>query len=84
MTTIGVGGVYFRVYPADHEPRHIHCEYAETVAIVNLREDGSVVLADRVDRIFPANAKRSDVKKILKVAKTHFNILVTAWERMHK
>jgi hypothetical protein len=41
MTTIRVDGVYFRVYPGDHEPRHVHGEYAESIAIVDLRQDGS-------------------------------------------
>ena len=84
MTTIRAEGVYFRVYPDDHEPRHVHGEYAETVAIVDLREDRSVALADRADRVFPANAKRSDVKKILRVAKKHFDTLVATWEQMHQ
>jgi hypothetical protein len=84
VTTIRIEGVYFRVYPADHQPRHVHGEYAETVAIVNLGEDGSVTLADRADRIFPSNAKRSDVKKILKAAMKHFDMLVATWERMHR
>ena len=84
MTTIRFDGVYFRVYPADHEPRHVHGEYAETVAIVDLREDGSVTLADRADRIIPANAKRSDVKKILRVALKNFDILAAIWGRMHQ
>ncbi len=53
------------------------------VAIVDLRADGTVVLAEREDRIKPANAKRTDVKKILKAAQEHFDALVAAWESMH-
>lgn len=33
------------------------------VAIVDLRADGTVALAEREDRIKPANAKRTDVKR---------------------
>ena len=84
MTTIRIEGVYFRVYPDDHEPRHVHGEYAETVAIVDLLQDGSVALADRTDRVLPSNAKRSDVKKILRVAMKHFETLIATWEQMHK
>jgi hypothetical protein len=65
------------------EPRHVHAEYAETAAIVDLRVDRTVALADRPDRVRPANAKRSDVKKILETAQEHFDVLVAAWEAMH-
>ena len=52
-------------------------ECAETVAIVDLRADGTVTLADRVDRIKPTNAKRSDVKNIVKAVQEHFDVLAT-------
>lgn len=84
MTTVRVEGVYFRVYPADHKPRHVHGNYGETIAIVDLLDGGTVALANRADRVIPANAKRSDVKKILKLAKRHFKQLVAAWEKMHR
>lgn len=83
MATVRVGGILFRIYPDDHEPRHVHAEYAETAAILDLRADGTVALADRPDRIRPANAKRSDVKKILEAAREHFDVLAAAWEEMH-
>ena len=76
-------GHLFSPLPDDHEPRHVHGEYAEMVAIVDLRADGTVALADREDRIQPVNEKRSDVKRILKAAQEHFDALVSAWERMH-
>ncbi len=40
-------------------------------------------LASREDAIQPANAKRSDVKRILRAAAEHFDVLVAAWEKMH-
>lgn len=84
MSTVRLEGIYFRAYPGDHEPRHVHGEYGETVAIVDLRPDGIVVLANRVDKILPGNAKRSDVRKILKVAQEHFDSLVLLWNKMHR
>jgi len=51
--------------------------------IVDLLDDRTVALSEREDRIQPANAKRSDVKKILKTAAEHFDDLVAAWEKMH-
>jgi len=43
----------------------------------------TVGLADRDDAIRPANAKRSDVRKILEAGADHFDELVELWEGMH-
>jgi hypothetical protein len=69
--------------PADHEPRRVHALYAGTRVVVNLLDDRTVALANRDDAIQPANAKRSDVKRILRAAGEHFDVLVAAWEKMH-
>jgi hypothetical protein len=47
------------------------------------RRPRTVALANREDAIQPANAKRSDVKCILRTAAEHFDVLVAAWEKMH-
>jgi hypothetical protein len=75
--------VWFIAYPQDHEPRHVHGFAGETEVIVDLRIDGDIALADRPDCLRPANAKRSDVRAILKAAAEHFDELVLLWERMH-
>jgi hypothetical protein len=51
-------------------------------AIVDLRLNGSIALAKRDNAVRPANAKRSDVKKILKAAALHFEELAALWEAM--
>lgn len=79
MSSVWIGSICFRLYPEDHEPRHAHGELAGVVATVNLRSDGTVELRE----IKPADAKRTDVKKILKAASEHFDQLVAEWERMH-
>jgi hypothetical protein len=76
-------GVLFVVYSNDHFPHHVHGFAGGTEAIVDLRLDQSVALADRADAIRPANAKRSDVKKILAAAALHFEELVQLWEGIH-
>jgi len=76
-------GVLFIVYSNDHPPRHVHGFASETEVIVNLRPDGNVALADRKDAIRPANAKRSDLKKILAAAAQHFEELAILWEEVH-
>ncbi|MHB8432350.1 MAG: DUF4160 domain-containing protein [Candidatus Tyrphobacter sp.] len=83
MSSVRIGGIIFQLFPVDHEPRHVHALYAGIEVIVDLLDDRTVALADRTDRISPGNAKRSDVKKILRVAAEHFDELVAAWERMH-
>jgi Domain of unknown function (DUF4160) len=63
--------------------RHVHGLYAGTEAIIDLLDDRAVALSDRIDAISPADAKRSDVKKLLNAARDHFDELVAAWEKMH-
>lgn len=71
------------VYSNDHPPRHVHGFHGETEVIVDLRRDQSVALAKRSDAVRRANAKRSDVKKILKAAAKRFNALAALWEGIH-
>ena len=84
MSTIRAGGVIFRLYPNDHEPCHVHAEYGQTAAIIDLRLDRVLTLAQRPDAVRPANAKRGDVKKILEAARENFDALMVAWEAMHQ
>jgi hypothetical protein len=75
-------GVLFVAYSNDHPPRHVHGFAGETEAIIDLRLDGAVALAGR-NAIRAANAKRSDVNKILSAAALHFEELVQLWEEIH-
>lgn len=83
MGSLRFGGVLFVVFSNDHPPRHVHGFTGEAQAIVDLRSDGTVALANRDDAIRPANAKRSDVRKILNMAAEHFEELATLWETIH-
>ena len=76
-------GVLFVAYSNDHPPRHVHGFVGDTEAIVDLRLEGTVALAERNDAVRPANAKRSDVKKILNAATLHFEKLAGLWEEIH-
>jgi hypothetical protein len=69
--------------PNDHPPRHVHGYPGETEAVVDLRKDESVALADRKDAVRPSNAKRSGIRKILIAAALHFEELVALWEKIH-
>jgi hypothetical protein len=83
VSSLRRGSVWFRVYPQDHEPRHVHGFVGNTEVIVNLGRDGTIRLADRDDCIRPGNARRSDVRKILGAAEHCFEELVALWEKMH-
>jgi hypothetical protein len=76
-------GVLFVAYSNDHSPRHVHGFTSETEVIVDLRLDGTVAISSRIDAIRPSDAKRSDVKKTLKVAALHFEELAELWEEIH-
>jgi restriction endonuclease len=84
VVSLKCGGVRFVAYLNDHPPRHVHGFASETQAIVDLRSDRTVALANRADAIRPANAKRSDVKKILQAAAANFDELVALWESIHE
>jgi uncharacterized protein DUF4160 len=81
--SVKFGGVLFVAYSNDHSPRHVHGFASETEVIVDLRLDGTVAISNRNDAVRPADAKRSDVRKILNVAALHFEELAELWERIH-
>jgi hypothetical protein len=83
LATLRFEGATFRAYPQDHLPRHVHGFIGETELIVDLRTDGNVSVANRVDAIRPGNAKRADLRRILELAAEHFEELVSLWEKMH-
>lgn len=83
MSTKKFGEVTFRACPQDHEPRHVHGSVGKTRVIVNLLKNGTVDLAERGDSVRPGNAKKSDVKKVLKSAAENFTELVKLWDKMH-
>jgi hypothetical protein len=76
-------GVLFVAYSNDHSPRHVHGFASETEAIIDLRWDGTVGLAERTDAVRPGNAKRSDIRRILNTAARHFEELAKLWEDIH-
>jgi hypothetical protein len=84
VVSIRFGGVRFIVYTNDHPPRHAHGFSGECEAIIDLRSDGNVALAKRADAVRPANAKRSDIKKILSAAAAHFEELALLWGSIHE
>ena len=76
-------GVWFVAYSHDHLPPHVHGRYAETTVIVDLLANGMTGRSRRRDAVRPANAKRSDVQRILTVAAAHAAELHELWEKTH-
>jgi hypothetical protein len=76
-------GVWFLSYADDHDPPHVHGKYAEVEVVVELIAGGKTMQSDREDAIQPQNAKRSDVRRILRVAADHAAELHQLWEKTH-
>jgi len=75
-------GVWFMAYVKDHVPPHVHAFYAGVQVILELDFEQRIIrLADRKDRIMPRNAKKSDVKRIRRVADAYSDTLFELWEK---
>jgi hypothetical protein len=73
--------VRFAAYTDDHLPPHVHGFYAGAEVIMDLLfKEKKVRLARRSDNIKPANAKKSDVKRVRKAAKDHVIELIKLWK----
>jgi hypothetical protein len=76
-------GVQFFVYVKDHGPRHVHGFHGEVEVIVDLLADGKVRQSDRWDAVTPPNGKRSDIRRILRMAAANVAELNELWEKTH-
>jgi len=81
LALISFEGVRFAAYSNDHDPMHVHGFYAEVEAIVELRRDGTVLLAGRKDAVRPRNGSNADVRHVLAVASKHFDELIVLLEK---
>lgn len=82
MGSIKVGSIWLFVFTDDHPPPHAHGFYAGIEVIVEF-VDGKAIIARRSNPIVPANAKRSDVRKILGAAQLHAETLLRMWREIH-
>ncbi len=76
-------GVRFSVYSSDHLPPHVHGTTAGVVVIIDLLPGAELALSSRKNAIDPANAKKNDVAKILRVAMENVDELIALWENTH-
>lgn len=80
---MSIESVRFIVYSNDHTPIHVHGVLGGTVVIVDVFANGDVRIAERTKAIWPKNAKKSDVRKILQLAAEHSDELRSLWEKVH-
>jgi hypothetical protein len=71
----------FTAYSNDHDPMHVHGFYAEVEVIVELRRDGTVLLANRRDAVRPRKGSKADVRHVLTVASDHLDELIALLEK---
>ena len=83
MGTIRFAGVVFQCYSDDHHPRHVHGRYAGVTVVIEIG-NGVAKRARRKDAVAPPNAKRSDIRYILKAAALRLRKLNGLWEDMHE
>jgi hypothetical protein len=83
MGTKTIGGVWFQSYSHDHLPPHVHGTYGGVRVIVDLLPDGTIRESKRWNAVTPMNAKRSDVRHVLRVAAENVEALQTLWEKIH-
>jgi hypothetical protein len=72
-------GVWFVAFSHDHSPPHVHGHYAGVQVIVELLPEGRIRKSIRWDAVDRSNAKRADVRRILKVARAHGDELMALW-----
>jgi hypothetical protein len=83
MGSLRLDGVWFLVFADDHDPPHVHARYAGVESIVELRPGTLELVRMRTGSLLPANAKRADVRHILRMAQHHVAELVSLWEELH-
>lgn len=82
MGSIRIDGIRFIIYTEDHDPPHVHCNYAGVEIIVDLLP-GATQLSRRKDAVRPYNAKQSDVHYLLRMAAQHSEQLLSFWRSIH-
>ena len=83
MGRIRIDAVWFQAFSDDHPPPHVHGFYAEVEVIIDLFDNGTTALSSRKRNTTPANAKLSDVRKVLDLAAKNYSTLKALWEKHH-
>jgi hypothetical protein len=65
-------------------PPHVHARYAEIAVVLDLLPGGGVALSKRASAILPPDAKRNDLKRVLRVARVHEAALRALWHSLYR
>jgi len=82
MSSKRIRGVLFSAYPDDHWPMHVHARFAGMELVIDIDAMGKIRLSQRKDAVRPANAKASDIRRVLEIASRHSDELIDLWNEM--
>lgn len=71
MGSLRFASVLFCVYSRDHPPPHVHAIYGEIKTVLDLVVGGGVRISGRSEPVKPRNAKLSDIRRIVRIARAH-------------
>ena len=74
-TIISEDGFQIRIYPADHEPPHVHVFKGGTEVKISIK--------NQVNILNPKTMKASDIKKALEIVQKHLSLLLAKWEEIN-
>ena len=83
MGSMRLQGVWFQVWADDHDAPHVHAQYAEVKLVIELPNGTHGRVRLRQDSLEPQNAKRADVRHVLRMAQRHSAELLSLWEKLH-
>lgn len=83
MGTLSFEGISFMIYSDDHPPAHVHARYGSLRMVLDLPAIGGVLLSSRNDNVEPINAKRNEVRRVLRVARMQEAELRKLWDETH-
>jgi len=73
----------FVAYSNDYLPRHVHAFFEDAEAIIDLRDNRTVAIADRANAYSPKDLKKVKLKNVLRAAANNFDGLMALWEEIH-
>jgi len=83
MASANIGEARFIVPSNDHMPMHVHVIIGDSQFILNLLTDGDVELSARADARRPRNAKKTDERRAINLAKANHPYLMKMCQDVH-
>jgi Domain of unknown function (DUF4160) len=77
-TILNINGFRFIIWPADHEPPHVHVFKGKGEVKINIGNDDE---APRLITIY--GLTKQEVRQAWEIVAEHQEVLLTAWRRIH-